>query len=200
MEQQNPLSLIDPDFRRRARIVHALAQNGRHIEPFEGISDLTLSARNTGIFLACDTGDLIERLAEQLDIANRPAAIIAYSDAQDINSVVRAMRAGAIDYLIEPEAGEKLVESIRLAEVAIQPSLAKNTRKAAAGNRVRRLTNREREVLVSVAMGSTNRQIATALGISPRTVEIHRANMLAKLEATNSPDAVRIAIDAGLVN
>ena len=66
--------------------------------------------------------------------------------------------------------------------------------------RVERLTRREREVLGGVASGLSNRLIGEKLSISPRTVEIHRANMLNKLGANHTSDAIRIAIEAALVN
>jgi DNA-binding CsgD family transcriptional regulator len=60
------------------------------------------------------------------------------------------------------------------------------------------LTGRERDVLTHLVDGLSNKEIGRALGISPRTVEIHRANMMTKLGANSSPDAVRIGIYAGL--
>ena len=62
-----------------------------------------------------------------------------------------------------------------------------------------RLTPREREVLTGMAAGHSNRSIAEHLSISPRTVEIHRANMLTKIGATHTSDAIRIAIEAALI-
>jgi len=62
------------------------------------------------------------------------------------------------------------------------------------------LTVRERQVLKAIAWGLTNHEIGEVLGISQRTVEIHRSTMLGKLRARNSPDAVRIAMNAGLVS
>jgi DNA-binding NarL/FixJ family response regulator len=73
-------------------------------------------------------------------------------------------------------------------------------REAVARSRVERLTRREREVLAGVAGGLSNRLIGEKLNISPRTVEIHRANMLNKMGANHTSEAIRIAIEASLVN
>ena len=72
-------------------------------------------------------------------------------------------------------------------------------REAMARSRVQRLTRREREVLTGVADGLSNRLIGERLEISPRTVEIHRANMLNKMGASHTSEAIRIAIEASLV-
>ena len=69
-----------------------------------------------------------------------------------------------------------------------------------ARSRVQRLTKREREVLAGVADGLSNRLIGERLAISPRTVEIHRANMLNKMGANHTSEAIRIAIEASLVS
>ena len=72
-------------------------------------------------------------------------------------------------------------------------------REARARSRLNRLTRREREVLAAVADGMSNRRIGEHLAISPRTVEIHRANMLNKIGASHTNEAIRIAIEAALV-
>ena len=72
-------------------------------------------------------------------------------------------------------------------------------REARARSRVQKLTRREREVLTGVAAGLSNRLIGEKLSISPRTVEIHRANMLNKMGANHTSEAIRIAIEASLV-
>ena len=69
---------------------------------------------------------------------------------------------------------------------------------AGARKLIERLTPREKEVLTYMTKGFSNRAIGEQLGISPRTVEIHRGHMLSKLYANNSPDAVRIALEAGI--
>jgi DNA-binding NarL/FixJ family response regulator len=72
-------------------------------------------------------------------------------------------------------------------------------REAVARSRIERLTPREREVLSGVAGGLSNRAIAEQLAISPRTVEIHRANMLQKIGANHTSEAIRVAIEAALI-
>jgi two-component system response regulator FixJ len=72
-------------------------------------------------------------------------------------------------------------------------------REAVARSRIDRLTRREREVLHGVATGLSNRKIGESLAISPRTVEIHRANMLTKMGASHTSEAIRLAFEASLI-
>lgn len=195
-----PLSLIDPDMRRRAWIAHALARKGRHIEPFENPSDLNGRSRFGGIYLACDTGNLVEQVVSQVSNTDRPVAVIAFSDQAELKNVVRAIKAGAVDYCDRVDSDDELLGVIETVEQNIKPRDHQDTRRQKARERIEVLSPRERQVLTMVAMGHTNREIAASLGISHRTVEIHRSNILTKLGAHNSPEAVRIAVDAGLIS
>lgn len=200
MSTGNTINLVDPDYRRRARVAHMLASEGRHVEPYDGLGDLSKDMPVGGVWLVLDEENLVASVAEAAGSGDSPRAIIAYSCEPHLRRVVSSMLAGACDYLVWPLTGSDLLGAIEAAETTIRPRNAQSHRAAKARERIRRLTRREREILVSVAMGSTNREIGQALGISHRTVEIHRSNMLTKLEASNSPDAVRIAFDAGLIN
>ncbi|MEO7915072.1 MAG: LuxR C-terminal-related transcriptional regulator, partial [Novosphingobium sp.] len=91
-------------------------------------------------------------------------------------------------------------ESIALAQGRAASLAGSKLREAIARSRIERLTRREREVLAGVADGMSNRLIGEKLAISPRTVEIHRANMLNKMGASHTSEAIRIAIEATLVN
>lgn len=201
MEQTSlPLSLIDPDIRRRAWIAHALARKGRHIEPFESPNDLNGASKLGGIFLTCDTGNMVEQVVSRLSNTDQPVAVIAFSEQARLQDVVRAIKAGAVDYFDRVESGDELLGMIESVEQNIKPRDRQLVRRQQARERIEVLTPRERQVLTMVAMGNTNREIAASLGISHRTVEIHRSNILTKLGASNSPEAVRIAVDAGLIS
>jgi FixJ family two-component response regulator len=97
--------------------------------------------------------------------------------------VVKAVLAGALDYLEWPCDTAKIMTAIALAESAAGSIGSLRLREARARSRVQKLTRREREVLEGVADGLSNRLIGEKLRISPRTVEIHRANMLNKMGA-----------------
>lgn len=116
----------------------------------------------------------------------------------DIGTTVTAMKQGAIDFLVKPFDRETLREAVESAWAVFDDMAARQSRTQAAGALVDRLTARERDVLAGLTMGLPNKHIARQLGISHRTVEIHRANMMAKLETKTLSDTLRIAFAAGI--
>jgi FixJ family two-component response regulator len=125
--------------------------------------------------------------------------MVAFSDAPATQRIVRAVLDGAIDYIEWPCATEDLLGIIAAAETSGAVIGSLKLREARARSRLQRLTKREREVLSGVADGLSNRRIGEQLAISPRTVEIHRANMLTKMGAQHTSEAIRVAIEASLV-
>ena len=126
--------------------------------------------------------------------------IIAFSEQPGAQRIVQAVLDGAIDYIAWPISPEELTDNLAKAITRAEGLGNAKLREVMARARVDRLTRREREVLGGVASGLSNRLIGEKLSISPRTVEIHRANMLNKLGANHTSDAIRIAIEASLVN
>ncbi|MBN8500098.1 MAG: hypothetical protein J0M19_02975, partial [Sphingomonadales bacterium] len=125
--------------------------------------------------------------------------VIAFNEGPSTSQIVRAVLSGALDYIEWPCDTAKIMTAIELAEAAAASIGSLRLREARARSRVQRLTRREREVLEGVADGLSNRLIGERLHISPRTVEIHRANMLNKMGASHTSEAIRIAIEASLV-
>jgi FixJ family two-component response regulator len=140
--------------------------------------------------------DLIDYMSE----ADGWLPVIAYTERPATQRVVQAIMAGAIDYLEWPFTVEKLQDVLGSAETTATLIGSLRQREAMARQRLRRLTRREREVLAGVAGGLSNRMIGEMLAISPRTVEIHRANLLNKIGASRTSEAIRIAIEASLVH
>ena len=122
--------------------------------------------------------------------------VIIMTGHGDVTLAVRAMKAGAIDFIEKPFEKATLLDAIeqgikRLRDVEKGHDLAKD-----ATVRLGALTPRERDVLGGLAQGLPNKTIAYDLGISPRTVEIHRANLMAKLDVRSLSEALRIAFAA----
>lgn len=122
--------------------------------------------------------------------------VIIMTGHGDVTLAVRAMKAGAIDFIEKPFEKATLLGAIeqgvkRLRDVEKGHDLAKD-----AMVRLGALTPRERDVLGGLAQGLPNKTIAYDLGISPRTVEIHRANLMAKLDVRSLSEALRIAFAA----
>ena len=112
--------------------------------------------------------------------------------------VVAAIKSGALDYLDLPIEPARLARSLSRVVAEAEARGMARRRLTDARRRVARLSGREREVLEWLALGSSNKVIARELGISPRTVEIHRANMMGKLGARHAAEAIRVWLQACL--
>lgn len=194
------IHVIDGDFRRRARISRDLLTHDRHPEVYDSAAEFLARLPDGGAVLMKDTGseDLGALLGEVRDRGCFFAFAI-YSLTPSPDRVVRALHAGAVDYLqwpFDPILFETSLQ--RLAQEGERLRIAEQ-RKVAAQSLTRKLTGREHEVLVLLAKGNANKDIARALNLSPRTVEIYRKKMMHKLNARTASDAVRIAIYSDLL-
>lgn len=131
----------------------------------------------------------IELLAE-LRARDFTLPCIVMTGAGQISIAVKAMKAGAADFIEKPFEPDILIESLREALMKHPQSLVQED----ATQKLSRLTPRERDVMMGIASGQQNKVIANTLGISPRTVEIHRARVMTKLEATSLADVVRLSL------
>jgi two-component system response regulator FixJ len=117
----------------------------------------------------------------------------------DVGQAVEAMKAGASDFIEKPYDNRTLLKAIEMAFARIEDREKEQAAIHSAREHIERLTPRERDVLLGLIDGKANKIIAYELDISPRTVEIYRANLMDKLEVRSVAEAVRIAFAAGLV-
>lgn len=195
--EHRTLCLVDMDSRRRASAVHQLASSHIHVEPFESVTELFKHQPRAGeIIVAYDEDDVISALVKELVMSS--CAIIAFCQEPSARRIVRAVQEGVDDYLSWPFSAEEVRSAMTRVSTENHPQRSIRAREIAARQRLERLTAREIQVLTGLAGGQTNRDIAHRLQISPRTVEIHRSNMLRKIQAPKSADAIRLAIEANL--
>jgi two-component system response regulator FixJ len=116
----------------------------------------------------------------------------------DVPLAVRAMKAGAVDFVEKPFSEDALLESISSALQPTRRSGTKDQLAEIAENRIALLSGREREVLEGLVAGSPNKVIAYELNLSPRTVEVHRARVMDKMQARSLSELVRLALAAGV--
>ncbi|MBC2652890.1 LuxR family transcriptional regulator [Novosphingobium flavum] len=192
------LVLVDTDYRRRAAVSHDLAGSDIHVEPFDGADDLIAHWPSAGVLLIHDNGTALNQVVAFMARTGNWLPCICYAEQPDPRRVALTVLAGAIDYLPWPLAQAELRHALDEAAERARLMSSSKLREAVARSRLDRLTRREREVLEAVASGLSNRKIGEVLAISPRTVEIHRANMLSKLGANHTAEAIRIAIEASL--
>src|SRR5580700_1922746 len=126
--------------------------------------------------------------------------VIVITGDGDVPLAVEAMKFGAADFLEKPFDDEVLLVAVRSALDRQDSDSKRQAERAAIDDRLASLSNREREVLEGLVAGRANKQIAFDLGISPRTVEIYRANLMTKMQAASLSELVRMALVAGLLN
>jgi two-component system response regulator FixJ len=122
--------------------------------------------------------------------------VIVMTSHGDIPVAVRALKAGAVDFLEKPCDGGQLLDAIRQALATNQTSLAAAAAAASAAQKIARLTPREHDVLALLVTGLSNKEIGRELGTSPRTIDVHRARVFHKLETENLPDLLRLVLTA----
>jgi two-component system response regulator FixJ len=124
--------------------------------------------------------------------------VIVVTGHGDVPTAVSAMKAGAIDFIEKPIDDELLLAAVDAALAETKP-IARAREAARAAELIERLSPRERQVLDAIAIGRPNKLIAYDLGISVRTVEVHRAHMQERLGVRNIAEAIRISLMAALV-
>jgi two-component system, LuxR family, response regulator FixJ len=123
--------------------------------------------------------------------------VIIITGHGDVGMAVRAMKAGAVDFIEKPFNDEALLGSIRNALEFDEKQRALRAQRADIAARLAELTPREHEVMEMVTEGRSNREIAVALGVTPKTVEAHRARVMDKMRAESLAELVRMALIAG---
>jgi two-component system, LuxR family, response regulator FixJ len=202
MADKTVIHVIDDDAAMRDSLVFLLDVNGFQPEAFESSADfLSRAASNAP---ACIVSDIrmpgmngIE-LLRKLKSDGIACPVILITGHGDVALAVEAMKAGAIDFIEKPFDDAVLLGAIRSALDALPSNEGDSAARAEAQARLAELSPRERDVLQGVVAGKINKVIAHELNISPRTVEVYRANLMAKTGARSVSELMRIALAAGL--
>lgn len=184
---------LDPSHRRRASMVQSLSRSGLHCEPYETIEELlaTWPCDRIDVALVYDEAKVLERLSLEIDLHCANTSLIAYHPAPSPKRTVDALLHGAIDYLDLAGDLDELPDRIDAA-LARAEKFGLLNRRSNIDHALRTLSSRQKAVLEHVAAGKTSKMIGTLLGLSPRTVEIHKANIYKKINARNAAEATRI--------
>jgi len=193
------IHVLDDDHARRAQIARFAYALGHHAEVYSDPHELAAHAPEGGVVVALEdaVGGGVSGLRGLLNREGRWLAIIATSPNPSIAKAVQAIKDGALDYLPLPLEPQQFVRVLQEVEAEAGGLRAQHQRALDARTRIARLSPRERDVVARMARGLTNKEIGRELGISPRTVEIHRTNAIAKLAARHSTEAVRLWLEAG---
>ena len=202
MSEQRLIHLVDDDEAVRHSDSFMLRHAGFLVKTYpDGVTFLE-SARNAdpGCILLDVQMPHMDGLEvqERLNDIGLAFPVIVLTGHGDVEVAVKAMKAGAVDFVEKPYEKQTLVDAISRAFDRMDARNMKDVLADEAKGRVERLTPREKDVLVGLVDGFTNKMIAETLDISPRTVEIHRANLMEKLDAPSLSSVLRIAFAAGI--
>lgn len=200
MSSKPTLHFVDPSSRARAEFARLCFALGHHTEVYGDICELAAHRPRDGIIVLHDLGteQTISMVFDQLSKSHILLPVVAVAQEPSASRIVAAVKAGVLDYLSLPLDPAGLAASIDRIAAEAESYVAARKRMLDARAKIECLSRREREVLDWLTRGNSNKEIARELDISPRTVEIHRANMMAKLGANHAADAVRLKLEAQL--
>lgn len=192
--------LVDDDEAIRRSVGFALKTSGFQVRSYENGVEILKSAPD--LEPGCILLDIRMPGMDGLEVQEALKAkgvtlpVIIMTGHGDVNLAVRAMKAGALDFIEKPFEKAVLLGAVEHAMSRLKQSAETLRDASEAATRLQRLTPRERDVLEGLAKGLPNKSIAYDLGISPRTVEIHRANLMDKLGVKSLSEALRTAFAA----
>jgi two-component system response regulator FixJ len=193
----NPIvHIVDDDEAVRRSLAFMLSSAGLAVRVYDsagafldGLDDLQCGCLITDVRMPEMTGlELLQRIKQRAPCL--PAIVI--TGHGDVPLAVEAMKAGAIDFIEKPFDENAILDAVNAA--LEQSGEGENGDRAAVNARIASLSERERQVLDGLVAGHPNKVIAATLGISPRTVEVYRANLMAKMHAKSLSELIRMAI------
>jgi FixJ family two-component response regulator len=206
---QNPRSfgeifVIDDDPEVRKTLSIVLSAEGFDVVCFaDGVALLAVARERSPVCIFLDVhipGRSGLDVLKELNAENYPAPIFMISGQGDIAMAVDALKHGALDFIEKPFHGREIVIRVHEAIRAFADRRADGNDLSVSSLHFpgrEPLTRREREVLALLTAGTSNKDAGLKLGISPRTIEYHRANVMKKLNAKNASDLIRIALTEG---
>jgi two-component system response regulator FixJ len=200
MSHQRTVYVVESDVEVRRSLVISLASIGAEAWPFgSGGEFLEIFGHLMPgcVLLDMDAEDGLE-LLEALLRRETGWPILAMSARSDVSLAVEAMKLGALDFLEKPVDSAMLAASLLPAWAALEASLEQGEAKRLAQGRLARLTARELDISLALFGGRSNKTVAHELGISVRTVEMHRAHIMAKLGVKSIAEAAVMATHAGI--
>lgn len=199
-DDRRSVCVVDDDAAARESLAFLLDTAGFHVTSFASGIEFLPAIGNIGC--DCLIADIrmphmsgIE-LLQRIKSIRSDLPVIIITGHGDVPLAVEAMKLGAADFIEKPYEDERLILAVEHA-CDVTASVASGQENELE-TRLRTLTGRERDVMISLARGNPNKVVAYELGISPRTVEIYRAHVMTKMNARSLADIVRFALVLGL--
>ena len=194
------IAIVDDDRDVRESLKVLLEAAGYVVHPYQSAKAVLADefAAQCGCLIADIRMPEMDGLELQLELVRRGYAlpVIVMTGHADVPLAVRAMKAGAADFIEKPYSPDEMLQSVRNALELGKKTLGKLAEAKRALEALAVLTPREREVFDQIVAGRPNKVAAYELGISPRTVEIHRAHVMSKMNVRSLSDLVRISLAA----
>ena len=193
--------VIDDDISIRRSLTRLLTSAGYEVEAFASGQEFMRRLRHDRP--ACAVVDLRMpnmtglELHEALGTATDPVPVVFITGYGDVPTGVHAMKTGAVDFLTKPYSADAVLDAVQRAIERDRRDSEVRSRVTEIARRIRTLTPRERSVFSLVITGRLNKQVAAELGISEKTVKIHRARVMEKMQADSLASLVRMAQDVG---
>jgi two-component system response regulator FixJ len=203
MSTESIVHVIDDDSAMRQSMEFLLRTVNIRAQTYESAADFLKSLPRSGtgciitdVRMPGMSGLELLRKLKELEVA---LPVIVITGHGDVPLAVEAMKSGASDFIEKPFDDEALLASVRAALKVQDGQAEQQAARTAIAERVASLSARERQVLEGLVAGLPNKTIAFDLGISPRTVEIYRANVMTKMAATSLSELVRMALVGGML-
>lgn len=199
--EERMVHLVDDDGSVRRSVAFMLKTSGHQVQSYESGAELLKNSAQ--LEQGCILLDIRMPGMDGLEVQQKlqekgiRLPVIIMTGHGDVGLAVRAMKAGAVDFIEKPFEKDTLFSSLDEGFRRLSQEQVTGERRRDAKVKLQALTARELDVLDGLAQGMPNKTIAYDLGISPRTVEIHRANLMTKLGARSLSEALRIAFAAG---
>jgi two-component system, LuxR family, response regulator FixJ len=205
MPNDQTVHVIDDDDAARDSLAFLLRTADVSVRTYPSATEF-LAAASSGMKVGCVVTDVRMPQMDGLELLRRLRAleltipVIVMTGHGDIPLAVEAMKAGAADFFEKPFRDDLMLAAVRRVLGLAQQDRAREAERDAVKERLATLSARERQVLEGLVAGKANKNIAFDLGISPRTVEIYRANVMTKMNAASLSELVRMALSAGIVD
>lgn len=204
MSNKGKIYVIDDDEAMRDSLNFLLDSAGFHVTLFESAQNFL--DRLAGLEFGCVVSDVRMPGIDGIEMLKRMKAsqstfpILIMTGHGDVPLAVEAMKLGAVDFLEKPFEDDRLIGMIEAAIRQAEPAAKSETITHEIAARVATLSPRERQVMDGLIAGLSNKLIARDYDISPRTIEVYRANVMTKMQANSLSELVRLAMRAGLLN
>lgn len=198
MSAEKSLHIVDENAERRASLVQMAGAQGYRCTVHDTLQDCFVTRPQAGLILLHDDAHptRFRQLTEMLARSGQWIGAGGYADTPNLNWAIEAVRFGALSFFATPRSATDLKAALRVLKAEVDRQRRSREKGLKAFLSLSKLTKREWQILDYVREGYNSKEIAQLLSISYRTVEIHRCNMLGKIDALNAADAVRMRFEA----